>query len=257
VSGIKEKIIGLKSKYWRVLFDRMKPITKRLASKQRKLFMDSLDGKATIDFTESNIYSILIWVSKWANEYYDEQLIELFRKMSEYCNVVNYKSNANTWEKGNWRYQDQHTHYKLEYRMVIERVGGIYAGQWSFEDRRGLSETAYSFISDMVTVANNLGFDSDASPADYKWVSNKQNTLLLNNGQPLVAVRAFKNGNQHIHWNPKIMLAINVEAGRLLGWIRNPQEAVREMQVSGEDAQFVADAFGSSYRIEPSRLLLN
>ena len=59
-------------------------------------------------------------------------------------------------------------------------------------------------------------------------------------------------GNLHIHFDPKLMLAINVEAGRLLGWIRNPAEACDEMVVSAEDAAQVAELFGSSFRIGQS-----
>jgi len=117
--GIREKITGLKYKYWRVLFDRLDPITKRLATKQRKQFLDSLESKSTIDFTESNIYSMLIWITKWSNDYFDEQLIGVFRMLSEKCNVVNYKSNHKVWERSGWRYLDEHhSHYKLEYRIV-------------------------------------------------------------------------------------------------------------------------------------------
>lgn len=47
------------------------------------------------------------------------------------------------------------------------------------------------------------------------------------------------------------MLAINVEAGRLLRWIRNPAEACAEMGVTGEEAKQVATLFGASYTITP------
>lgn len=254
--GIKEKIKGLKHKYWRVLFDRLEPITKRLATKQRKQFLDSLENKSTIDFTESNIYSMLIWITKWSNDYFDEQVIGVFRTLSEKCNVVNYKSNHKVWERSGWRYLDEHhSHYKLEYRVVCERVGGISTSQWQFEQRNGLAESAFDFIRDCITVANNLGFDCDDTPQNYRWSSSKKNTIVMTDGEPLVAVRAYKNQNLHMQFSQKVMLAINVEVGRLLGWLRNAEDAVEELQVTNGDAEFVRSTFGSSFRIAPSNML--
>jgi hypothetical protein len=256
LAGIRNKITGLKDKYWKALFDEFTPVTKRLATKQRKEFLASLSGKAKIDFTEGNILSMLIWVTKWANDYFDTQLVELFRTLSEDCNVVKYKSNDKTWTKGRWRYNWDETgrsHYKLEYRLVISH-GGISTSSWNH--RNGLEERAYDFIQDCVTVANNLGFDSEDTPGRYEWTPGGQHRLRLSNGEVLVAVRAYKNGNLHIHFSQKIILAINVEAGRLLGWLRSPQEAVDELQVTGDDAKFVMQKFGTSFRIAPSSTLL-
>jgi hypothetical protein len=256
------KIKGLKDHYWKTLFNEMATITQRLATKQRAAFLQSLKDKVSIDFTCNNVYSILIWVSKWANDYMDEQLIDLFRTLSTDSCVIKYKSNDRVWTKGRWRYQEQRvdfssddkavSHYKLEYRIVLTH-GGIKTSHYSWEKGVGfgLEESSMNMLCDIITAANNLGFACKDNPRNYEWVSNKQNTLMLNDGTPLVAVRAFKNGNMHMHFNPKVMLAINVEAGRLLKWIRNPAEACEEMQVKGEEAKQVAAMFGSSFRIGP------
>lgn len=262
LQAIRLKIKGLKDKYWRTLFDEMGTITQRLATKQREAFLKSLQDKVTIDFTANNVYSILIWVSKWANDFFDQQLIELFKTMSNDSCVVRYKSNQRIWTNADWRYlrddePNQPTHYRLEYRMVLSR-GGISSSTWDYERQglNGLSASAFNMLKDLVTVANNLGFASTDSPRNHKWVSNQQNTLLLSDGTPLVAARAFKNGNMHLHINPKVMLAINVEAGRLLRWIRNPAEACDELQLDGEEAAQVAKIFGSSFRISPDAGML-
>jgi len=42
-------------------------------------------------------------------------------------------------------------------------------------------------------------------------------------------VRAYMNGNLHIKFNQAFMLALNVEIGRLQGWIHNAQHAAEEM----------------------------
>lgn len=254
LDAIKLKIKGLKDKYWKMLFDELDTVARRLATKQRDSFLKSLSDKVTIDFTESNVYSILIWVSKWANDYFDEQLIQLFRTLSTECCVVRYKSNDRVWSKGDWRYlrhdDERPSHYRLEYRIVLS-YGGISTSQWAHErdSHRGLESNAFSLLMDIITAANNLGFSCGDSPKNHTWASNVQRTFMLDNGEPLVAVRAFKNGNMHMHFNPKVMLAINVEAGRLLKWIRNPQDACEELQVHGADTDDVSRMFGSSFRI--------
>ncbi len=266
MDGIYLKIKNMKDMYWRKLFDHFKPITSRLATKQRKQFLDSLGGKAVIDFTESNIFAMLIWITKWANDHFDDQLIELFKRLSEHANVVNYKSNERVWKKGDWRYYDitrdakregdfNPTNYKLEYRMVLEHAGGINNSPYSWESVRGLQNRAVEFLKDCITVANNLGFECDDCPTNYEWSSNKQHVFKLKNGKPLIAVRAFKNGNMHVHWDPKVMLAINVEAGRLLGWVRSHEQAAKEMQATPQEAQQIKEIFGSSLRLSSKNLL--
>ena len=253
LEAIRLKIKGLKNKYWRNLFAVLKTVTKRLATKQRKAFLDSLQRNVRVDFTESNVYAILIWVSKWANDYYDEQLVELFQTLSNDSCVIKYKSNQRVWTQGDWMYQSNRennkaSHYRLEYRMVISH-GGIGGSNNRFN---GLTERAYNLLNDIVTVANNLGIDCDDSPGNHKWERNSQRKLRKKDGQPLVAVRAYYNGNMHLHFDPKFMLAVNVEAGRLLGWIRNPFEACDEFEVSGDEAASVAELFGSSFHISPT-----
>jgi hypothetical protein len=262
LESIRLKIKGLKDKYWRTLFDEMSTITQRLATKQREAFLKSLRDKVTIDFTANNVYSILIWVSKWANDYFDQQLIELFKTMSNDSCVVRYKSNQRIWTNADWRYlrddePNQPTHYRLEYRMVLSR-GGISSSTWDYERQglNGLSASAFNLLKDLVTVANNLGFPSNDSPRNYVWKSGVQNTMSLSDGTPLAAVRAYKNGNMHLHINPRVMLAINVEAGRLLRWIRNPAEACEEMDLGEQEAEHVEKMFGSSFRIGPDAGML-
>ena len=254
LKAIRLKIKEMKNKYWGILFDELGTVTQRLATKQRTAFLRSIHDKLTIDFTANNVYSILIWVTKWANDYFDEQLVDLFRTLST-DSCVNYKSNHRVWTQGDWRYryhQNELTpsHYRLEYRIVLSH-GGISTSPYEYDKREcnGLVESAFNILRDIRTVANNLGFACSDSPNNYQWESNKQNELMLDDGKVLVAVRAFKNGNLHLHFNPRVMLAINVEAGRLLKWLRTPAEACEEMNATGDEAAAVHRTFGTSFRI--------
>jgi hypothetical protein len=261
LGNIKMKIQSMKDRFWKKLFDEMGTITQRLATRQRRSFLESLREKVSIDFTANNVYAVLIWISKSANDHFDQQLIDLFQTLSNDSNVVRYKSNERVWTKNGWGYRKFNfnsgekgaaTHYRLEYRMVISH-GGIADDVKPPEQQhhRGLQERSFALVDDMITVANNLGFSCNDSPRNYVWTPNKQHKIKLADGRTLVAVRAFKNGNMHVHFDPKVMLAINVEAGRLLRWIRNPAEACQEMEITGNDAKQVEKMFGASFRISP------
>jgi hypothetical protein len=261
LGNIKMKIQSMKDRFWKKLFDEMGTITQRLATRQRRAFLESLREKVSIDFTANNVYAVLIWISKCANDHFDQQLIDLFQTLSNDSNVVRYKCNERVWTKNGWGYRKFNfnsgekgaaTHYRLEYRMVISH-GGIASDSKPPEQQhhRGLQERSFALVDDMITVANNLGFSCNDSPRNYVWTPNKQHKIKLADGRTLVAVRAFKNGNMHVHFDPKVMLAINVEAGRLLRWIRNPAEACQEMEITGNDAKQVEKMFGASFRISP------
>ena len=246
LSGLRSKIRGLKKTYWASLFEHVKDITKRLATKQREEFLSSINNKSNIDFTAANIYSMLMWISKCASSHFDDQLVDLFKNMVSHANVENYRSNEKVFEGKRWRYLNgEASHYQLCYRLVMEHVGGINTSPYRWEAVNGLRNSAHEFLGDFVTVANNLGFDCDDDSKNHTWKPNKKNELRLNDGSLLMDVRAFKNGNLHIRVAKSVMLAINVQAGKLLGWLRTADEAADEMNVDGADADFVKNMFGA------------
>lgn len=256
LEGLRSKIKGLKNKYWEVLFAHLKDVTKRFATKQRRKFLESLRKKTVIDFTEGNVRSMLIWIAKWSGEYCDEQVIELFRSLADHCNVKRYKSNEKVLSQDQWRYlKAEETHYKVDYRMVVYGFGGINTSQYSWDSRNGLTNSAHEFLSDFITVANNLGFACSDRTDRYHWASNKKVEILLDDDTVLMDVRAFQNGNLHIRVSKRVMLAINVQVGRLLGWIHSAADAVRELEPDAEDVAFVAEAFAKTNSIAPSNLL--
>ena len=58
------------------------------------------------DFNLENIYSIIIWAIKNANQYIDNQLVDLFYELTSEKNIKNYKSNQKTWENQDWRWNN-------------------------------------------------------------------------------------------------------------------------------------------------------
>lgn len=76
--GLKEKISGLKVLYWEEIFENLEQITSRLTSRSRDSMLKTLMANTSIDFTASNVYSVVIWAIKNANKYYDQQMLEVY-----------------------------------------------------------------------------------------------------------------------------------------------------------------------------------
>jgi hypothetical protein len=232
---LKARLTGLRNTYWKELFSNMSQVTNRLTHKNRNRMLETLNANGHVDFTVSNIHAVIIWMLKHANSYIDTQLIETFEKMVEKANVRNYTSNTRAFVFDRWRYNEEKpTHIALEYRMVIERTGGVnkeYSGT-------SLAETACDFLGDLLTVGHNLGFL--CSTADNRlnrwdrthWTSGGLQSFGCKvNGEHeiLFEARAFLNGNIHLRLNQKFALALNVEYGRLKGWLKTGAEAAEEL----------------------------
>lgn len=260
---LKTRLDGLKNEYWMELFSHLNTVTDRLTSKSRQKLLDTLHKHVSVDFTVPNILEVVVWVIKNANNYLESQLIETYEEMVEKCNVRLYKSNKKVWVDDRWRYGDSEkpTHYSLDYRIVTHRLGGC-RPHWEFT-KPALTQTSADFFGDLLTIARNLGFipESDARrcldfraldswnpgvPVDFVGRIGKRRTVLFE-------ARAFKNGNTHLRFNQELILAMNVEHGRLKGWLRTPKDAVEELQ-DPKAAQY----FRTNLRLgmsDPARML--
>lgn len=234
MEGLKKKIEGLKNLYWKELFDNLNTITDRLTERSRNSLLETLTSHTTVDFTSDNSYGIVIWAIKNANQYYEKQMLDLYYKFSSSENIRLYKSNHRMVRDG-WRYsREEMSHYLLDYRIVHNFYGALDSS--SYRGVRGLGENAAQLLGDVIAVAGNLGFNTADRPGDFDWYAGCKNTFLLGNKNPLMEVKAFKNGNMHFKFSPEFMKALNIEAARLNKWIKSPQEATEEFDISEEDA---------------------
>jgi hypothetical protein len=257
-NALKLKISSLKDVYWHDLINRLTTVTNKLSFNSRKKLLDKLFASTHVDFTSANAHAIVVWVVKNANGYFDDQLIDLVETMSERANVVNYKSNQRTFGDENWRYRYQKPkglfNYKLEYRVVLENVGGIGGST------NGLSKNASIFLNDIRTIAMNIGYDTEHcdKAEDFNWVSNKKHKLMFKNHtnerfEELLEVRAFKNGNLHIKFRQDFMCKLNCEFGRLKGWLKSKAAASEELEMPIEEVHV---AFGCNLKLSTSSVLM-
>lgn len=258
--ALRLKIVNLKDVYWREFFDRMERITRRLTTTNRKNMLDKLTSHTHVDFSIGNAYALTIWAIKNANGYFDDQLTQTFEKLVRRANVVNYKSNSRTFTHEQWRWHNRPSdleRFGLDYRIVLDRVGGIVTSSYS---QMCLNGCAVELLNDLRTVADNLGFSVEGfSPAEgFDWESNKLVVFhctdrKTSHKKPLMGVRAFKNGNLHIKFDQDFMARFNVEFGRLKGWIRSHAEAAEELQIDPEMAE---QSFASQIRLTPNTVAL-
>lgn len=242
-NSLELKVAGLKDIYWKKLFSKISSVTDRLTASSRSKLLDTLTEHTHVDFTVGNAHAILGWVVKNANDYFDAQLVKTMEKMTKKANVIQYKSNQKTYRDDDWRYSSKPKDldcYSLDYRVILEGCGGLSSG---YESVNGLSKRAAEFIGDICAIATNVSFDTSGTQRakDFEWKRNTKNTFQyrdVHTGElhTLFEVRAFLNGNLHFTFNQKFICSLNVEFGRLKGWLKTAKEASQELDIDLHDA---------------------
>lgn len=261
-AALSQKIEGLKDRYWSELFHNLNTITDKLTASSRERLLSKLTEHTHVDFTSSNAHAIVCWVIKQSNNFYDDQLISIVEKMTEQANVTNYKSNKKVYSDNEWRYNrmpEDLELYKLEYRIVLERAGGINTSGFSYDAVNGLTKRAAIFIDDLCTIATNLGYNTYGlnRASSYEWESNQQKIFEyrdIHTGQleTLFTVRAFKNGNLHFKFCQKYIMRLSIEFGRLKGWLKNSSDAAKELDIPEEEAVL---SFGTNLKLTGKNVL--
>lgn len=223
--ALKMKFKGLKTLYWNLAFDCLEEITSRLTSTSREQMKDRFDKLLTVDFNASNVYALVIWVIKNANDYYKSQMVDFFLRMSSPDNVQNYKSNQRVFEQNRWGYSNEnHSHYTLDYRIVCGSSSLPGNDRWRMKQTvRDILEIK---LQDVCTVANNLGFQIGETqyPENY----GQKGHCMLKDGAELFEFKLYMNGNVHLKFNKEFIKALNVEVSRELGWIHSAADIARE-----------------------------
>ncbi len=205
-----------------------------------------------------------MWAVRHADAYVDRQVVDLFFELSQREGVIRYKSNQRTWGNDVWRYSlrsddngPRASHFRLDYRFVVPGYRAIRDddryGFESYQFPNGLYKDCHQLIDDIVAVLSTLGFPTtSASSMERKWHSSGRQEWLSPNGKVLFEVKAFINGNMHMRFASDAIMAINVEAGRLLGWLKSPAEAATELETTQEQ---VARAWGSLAKLDVAKTL--
>lgn len=318
LNGFREKIKGLKNQYWQEIFNNLDSITTRLTSRTRESLKSTLLSNTNIDFTTSNVRSVVIWVIKNSSKYFNSQMLEVYDDFTTGDGIRLYKSNAN-FMNDTWRYcrseKDKLGKYALDYRIVCH---GYRGDSWRNENMLGDAQKQY--IKDIVIIAKNLGFIIDGIDYESLYLKEKhlttfkpqrnkplkvgsktlhgkieevycQSHIPNENGEDVMekdgviyvyrndqedswyqykidsqyyhedsiridndtftTIRGHSNGNVHFQFNQEFIKKLNLEVGRLRGWIKTPQEAAEEFDITLEEAN---NYWKSTYELLPTTL---
>jgi hypothetical protein len=247
---LKDNIQGKKKLFWGKVFNLYTPITQRLTSKSKDKIMKKLLEGVSIDFSFENVMMITEWVIKNANSYFDSQFVEIYEQMMDETNVVKYKSNRRVIESNKWRYSMDKSDFEncaLDYRIVVSGCG-INTNDYSWDSVNNLSKNAADMYDDLLVIAQNLRFDTSNTPRCAQcetFEAGKAVDFKDNSGNVLFSARPYLNGNTHFKFDKKFLMRMNVEFGRLKGWITTPQQADEELNVKGS-----SECFGSSFKFK-------
>lgn len=256
--SLKQKIESTKILYWRMIFDYLDEITKRLTHKAREKLFERFERLNTVDFNASNVRAVVVWVLKNASSLFDEQLIDFYKDFTTPDNIIKYKSNQKVFKRDHWynnrfdRDGEKPTHYCLSYRLIADNLFNVQAEErWSNEKHNFVATSVIKeygnsrlrVLEDLEAIAFNLGFETlygeqAAYFGEKYYIKGKDN-------KPLIEYKIYKNGNTHLKLNIEFAKALNVEVARLLGWIRDKSEVVQEFP---EDMKDAAKYYGANFR---------
>jgi len=257
--ALKLKIENLKTIYWQELFEKLDKLKERLTFKNREYISSKIIN--ITDFNLENIYSIIIWAIKNANQYIDNQLVDLFYELTSEKNIKNYKSNQKTWENQDWRWNNiksKISHFKLDYRIILEGWSGslkTYTEDGELEtcSYAGYNSKAYTLLTDISVSARNLNIELAYIPTR-GWAYGKKTSIYYKYGErEAMEVKLFKNGNIHIKFDQEFIKKLNIEVGRIKKWIHTPKEASEEINISEFESN---KYFNSSIKIKKNLKLL-
>jgi hypothetical protein len=152
-------------------------------------------------------------------------------------------------------------HYALDYRIVWKghiAIEDPTRDTWRCDYVNGLARHAHERIGGIFVVTKNLGFNVDPQSSQLRrWTNGGQQGFYMqesDGSRALFAeIRAYKNDNTHFKLNQNFVRALNIEAARLLGWIKSPQEASVQMGITIEQA---TERFGTNIQLLKAPLLL-
>jgi hypothetical protein len=237
---LKSDIEAVKYEYWGKAFTHIDAVKTRLTFSTARSLVEKMTEFRELDFNEENIRTIIVWVLENVNRYSEQQLLKCYDDMSYFGSVRAYKSN-DRWLDDDWRYEKIKMPVKgmLDYRIVTK---GNSIGYDNFEKRPATLDYRWShrektdnIINDLCVIANDLGFSN--SCAFQSVIFGKSNDVYDSNGKVLINFRVYQNGNIHIKIRQDLLKAINIEVGKLKGWLKSPKDVETEFEVSREEAE--------------------
>lgn len=228
IDKIYSDIKSLKNRYWKKAIEMLEPVKERLTYKTRQGLFEDIKWFESLDFSEANILTLLVWVCENANRYIQRQTEAVYDDLTNFETVRAYKSN-DKWIHDGWRYQKKGRpeRWQLDYRIVVH---------WGYRFSDYEYDKYNNPVSDLTTVAHTLGF-SNQGAHDFAKDGSKKYCYKLN-GEPLFEYKCYKNNNVHFKLDQDFLMALNITVGRMRGWLRNEYEAAQEFDITEDKAKY-------------------
>ena len=229
---IKDDIKTLKNKYWTKTIGLLDEVSKRLTYKKRQQILTEIKWFTQLDFNALNIRTIVLWIIENHNKFTKEQMMSVYDDITDKESVSAYKSN-DKWETDKWRYAKPiPTKYFLDYRIVVPLhiKGSGYSSKYDY--------LYNNTIRDLCTVANSLGFTVKEFPSqEYQYAEKEKHEVKTLTDEILFEYTLHYNGNCHFKLNQKFLKTLNIEVGKLRGWLKSPSDIEDEFDLSKEEAE--------------------
>lgn len=230
LSKIKDDIKNLKLKHWNLSFNTLEEITNKLTYSKREEILNEIKWFRELDFNVANIRTVVIWVLHNHNKLSNQQMEKVYDELTDKENVKPYKSN-DKWTDDNWRYNKPvPTKYSLDYRLVVP----VRISEYGWEKYKN------NTIFDICVVANSLGFNVDTMPETEEYYEIGKHLIyskeLKSKDKILFEYKMYKNGNTHFKLNQEFLMTLNVEVGKLKGWIKSPKDITDEFDIDIDTA---------------------
>ena len=247
IEGIKKALLekqkNLKIIYWDMIWDEFSEITDRLTSETRQKLRQNFEWLQRLEITTLNIWMVILYVMKHASKYSDNQLVSFYKQLSDEENVKPYKSNTKLFEKSGWRWNNSdHKDWYLDYRIIMSSP---FREGWHGEFE--VDYHSQHTLSDIAVIARNLKFKV-IDDVDYPDGFGSKGYMYFYKGdkkEVFMEFKAYKNGNMHVKFNQEFTKALNIEAARLLGWVKSKADVARELPEEYLDA--FDKYYGSNY----------
>lgn len=228
VSGLEEKLLGFRDVYWKLLFDHLDVLYKKLTQKNKTSLLNTLNANS-LDFTYNNAIYIIDYAVTIANDLIEDSIIHVYKNLTSEKSILrHYKSNEHVY-RDDWRYNgNPDAKYVLDYRFISSHFHNFSSYSWE----KGLIDNAREFTNDLVVAMSLIGYNNVEIDKSYDEIEAGGVINIKSGDLVLVNIKYYQNGNRHIKFNPEAMLRFNTVAARVLGWVRSKEDFSEETDIN-------------------------
>lgn len=267
--NMRKELDNLRSQYWVELYRNTREISELVDTETSYAFEALMKSQTNLEFNQSNIRMIMVWCLKNIRAYSKKQVKKSIGELLSSVNIKAYKSNEARFVRGDWEYAAQIpndvTHYCLNTtkRLIISWYKRRVDNE-AIRRSGSLRHNIKDCLTNLCVIANNVGFSVSniRDIRDDNWSAGKQRDILYTDKatgetKVLFRVKVFMAGTIHLNMDQDFINYLNVEFGKIKGWVTTPQEAAEEMGMTIEAATKAFNAYEDVMSLTNSNAMLD